>query len=163
RKVVGVIGPATSATSNDAQPIFEEYGVPTITPSATSPDLATKGWRHWHRLIASDDEQVAQLADYLDRVYPISRAYTIDYGDAAKAFVQRYQQRFGSAPGMFALEGYDAATAFLDAIRAGKTTPADVNQYLSTVQFTGLSRPVHFGPNGENTARPLYLYKVKNS
>ena len=81
----------------------------------------------------------------------------------AKAFVQRYQQRFGSAPGMFALEGYDAATAFLDAIRAGKTTPADVNQYLSTVQFTGLSRPVHFGPNGENTARPLYLYKVKNS
>jgi branched-chain amino acid transport system substrate-binding protein len=76
------------------------------------------------------------------------------------AFVERYRARFGTEPGMFALEAYDAASAFLAAVRAGRTRPAEVSQYLSTVNFVGLSRTVRFAGNGENLSNPLYLYTV---
>jgi branched-chain amino acid transport system substrate-binding protein len=57
KKVVGVVGPAFSGESSVADPIFNDAGIPLITPSATSPSLSTKGWKVFHRAVANDDAQ----------------------------------------------------------------------------------------------------------
>jgi len=270
-KVVGVVGPSTARAYTDTYPIFEGAGIPSITPLVSDPQVEGSNWRHWHRLIADDYQRLSGLADYLSRVYPIRRGYTIDYGDgttanfagrlasrlkqdgavevvqdriargggdipaivarirdwhpdvivqygtaediaellkqlrqagvtapfatsdlgvdsdflrgagtraegavvasscidvastsneAINAFVQRYRDRYGSTPGLCAAEAYDATTAFLKAIEAGRTTPAAINDFLSTVRFPGLSRTVAFQPDGEGAASPVYVYKV---
>ena len=41
KKILGIVGPAFSGESDAANPIFNEAGIPLITPSATSPVLAT--------------------------------------------------------------------------------------------------------------------------
>ena len=56
-KVVAVIGPAFSGESRQANPIFNEAGLPIITPSATNPSLSKNGWKIFHRAVANDDLQ----------------------------------------------------------------------------------------------------------
>ena len=48
--VVGIVGPAFSGESEAADPVFDEAGLATITPSATNPDLSTNGWKTFHRV-----------------------------------------------------------------------------------------------------------------
>src|SRR5512142_1083548 len=43
KKILGIVGPAFSGESLAADPVFDEAGIPQITPSATNPVLATKG------------------------------------------------------------------------------------------------------------------------
>jgi hypothetical protein len=56
---------------------------------------------------------------------------------------------------------FGVATIFLMAVQAGKTTPAAINSYLSTVALAGLSRTVKFQSNGENNSPPVYLYRIR--
>jgi branched-chain amino acid transport system substrate-binding protein len=58
-------------------------------------------------------------------------------------------------------EGYDAATAFIAAVKAGNTTPEKINTYLSTIDMPGVSKQIKFSPAGEPTATDVYVYQVK--
>ena len=49
--VVGMVGPAFSGESKAADPIFDEAGLPIITPSATNADAADNGWKIFHRVL----------------------------------------------------------------------------------------------------------------
>jgi len=77
-KVVGIIGPAFSGESEVADPIFEEAGLPTITPSATRPSLSTKGWKVFHRGVGNDTSQGPAAGRYIKNVLKAEKVYVVD-------------------------------------------------------------------------------------
>ena len=54
KKVIGVQGPLFSGESFVADPLFDAAGLPIISASATNPDLSTKGWKVFHRVLGND-------------------------------------------------------------------------------------------------------------
>jgi branched-chain amino acid transport system substrate-binding protein len=62
---VAVVGPGFSGESEASGDSFEEAGIPFVTPSATNPGLAQKGWTYWYRAIANDTDQGVPSAEYL--------------------------------------------------------------------------------------------------
>jgi branched-chain amino acid transport system substrate-binding protein len=77
-KVTAIIGPAFSGESEVADPIFEEAGVPTITPSATRPSLSTKGWKVFHRGVGNDESQGPAAGRYIKAVLKAEKVYVVD-------------------------------------------------------------------------------------
>ena len=60
--ILAVVGHFSSTTSLAAQPIYARAGIPMISPSSTSPDLANKP--NFYRTAVTDDVVSAQLADF---------------------------------------------------------------------------------------------------
>ena len=85
QKVVAIIGPAFSGESEVADPIFNEAGLPLITPSATNPVLSTKGWKVFHRGVGNDTSQGPAAGVYIKDVLKAKKVYVVDdqsaYGD----------------------------------------------------------------------------------
>lgn len=79
-----------------------------------------------------------------------------------KEFYDNYKKNFKAEPAIYATEGYDAATAFIKAVQAGKTSSADINDFLKTVSFEGVSKPIKFKENGEPEANDIFVYQVIN-
>lgn len=79
---------------------------------------------------------------------------------AVGEFAERYRQDTGSDPAIFATEGYDSATAFIKAVEAGNTTKEKINEFLATLEFEGVSKPLKFKPNGEPHANSIFIYQV---
>ena len=80
---------------------------------------------------------------------------------AAAAFVSDYTALAGSPPGTYSAEAFDATNVILQAIAAGKTTSKDINDYLATVSYTGLTKTLKFDAKGEVAANTIYVYEVK--
>ncbi|MEV1145567.1 branched-chain amino acid ABC transporter substrate-binding protein [Micromonospora sp. NPDC049799] len=78
QKIVGIIGPAFSGESEVADPIFDEAGLPTITPSATRPSLSTKGWKIFHRGVGNDTSQGPAAGRYIKDVMKAEKVYVVD-------------------------------------------------------------------------------------
>ena len=78
KKLVGIVGPAFSGESKAADPLFEEAGLPTITPSATNPKLAENGWKTFHRILGNDNTQGPAAAKYIKDVLKADKAFVID-------------------------------------------------------------------------------------
>lgn len=271
-KVVALIGPAFSGESTTAHPIFEEAGIPTVSPSATRVDLAAQGWKFWHRVVANDGVQGPAAAKFLSQAGSVKKMFVIEEGDdystglskavqdqlkadgvqvsvdridaqasdfsstvnkirtfapgaifhagyysaAAKvlkqlrdsgitvpwmsgdgsldnalatqagqqqaesayvscpclfatasddatvqSFTNNYKQKFNQDPAVYSTEGYDAATVFIKALEDGKTTPNDINEFLKTVSFKGISKEIKFTDTGEISASLIYIYQIK--
>ena len=271
--IVGVIGPAFSGESKAVGPILEQGGIPSISASATNPDLANNGWKYWHRVVANDADQGPGIVDFLVRAATPTKAYVIsddqeysvgladaafgafqekgvqverdqfaqaasDYsstvakvsafqpdvivyggyyaqagrllkqlrdggvtatfasGDGSldpqiiqgagapaaegavlacpcnipfgategplKDFSDRYKAATGNDPAIYSTEGYDAATLFIDAVKAGNTTSDAINTYVSGADLKGVSKDITFKPNGEPNANSIFIYQVKN-
>jgi branched-chain amino acid transport system substrate-binding protein len=77
-------------------------------------------------------------------------------------FINDYKAKFNALPATYTAEGYDAATAFVKAVQAGKTTSTDINSYLSTEDFQGVSKHIKWQPNGELAGGSVYIHKVEN-
>jgi branched-chain amino acid transport system substrate-binding protein len=77
-KILGVVGPPFSGESEAADPIFNEAGVTTITPSATRPSLSTKGWKVFHRAVANDDSQGPAAGNYIKTVMKAQKVFVAD-------------------------------------------------------------------------------------
>jgi branched-chain amino acid transport system substrate-binding protein len=80
---------------------------------------------------------------------------------ASKTFADKYKAKFNSDPAIYAAEGYDAATAFINAIKAGNTTTDKINTFLSTVDVPGVSKQIKFSATGEPAATDVYVYQIK--
>ena len=271
--IVAMIGPAFSGESKAVGPILEQGGIPSISASATNPDLAKNGWKFWHRVVANDADQGPGIVDFLVRAATPAKAYVIsddqeysvgladaafaafqakgvqverdqfaqgasDYsstvskvsafqpdvivyggyyaqagrllkqlrdggvtatfasGDGSldpqiisgagapaaegavlacpcnipfgategvlKDFSDRYKAATGNDPAIYSTEGYDAATLFIDAVKAGNTTPEAINTYISGADLKGVSKDITFKPNGEPNANSIFIYQVKN-
>jgi branched-chain amino acid transport system substrate-binding protein len=63
--VVGVVGPGFSGETEVGAPILDEAGITMITPSATNPDLTTKGWKTFFRALPTDAVQGAQTGELI--------------------------------------------------------------------------------------------------
>lgn len=91
--VKGVVGHATSGAAIPASRIYEQAGIPVITPSATSPKLTQQGYRQTFRVIANDLQQGAAMARYAAEVLKLKKVAVVDdrsaYGQGlADAFAE---------------------------------------------------------------------------
>jgi branched-chain amino acid transport system substrate-binding protein len=78
KKIVGIVGPAFSGESKAADPLFNEAGLVTITPSATNPALADNGWKTFFRNIGNDDTQGPAAAKYIKDTIKSTKTFVID-------------------------------------------------------------------------------------
>ncbi|RZU77117.1 branched-chain amino acid transport system substrate-binding protein [Micromonospora kangleipakensis] len=77
-KVVGINGPSFSGESEVADPIFDQAGLPIITPSATRPSLSTKNWKIFHRGVGNDTSQGPAAGRYIKNVLKADKVYVVD-------------------------------------------------------------------------------------
>ena len=272
-KVAAIIGPAFSGESKTADPIFEEAGIPNVSPSATAVALGQNGWKFWHRVLANDDVQGPGDADFIaktlnaktvaviddqseygkglgdavrkqlatdgvkvavnDAVNPDASSFsstvnkvkpanpdvvffagyysaagklvkqlkdggvqgTFMSGDgtldaqfiagggaaangallsctcssavgssdpAVQKFATDYKAKFGVDPATYSAEGFDATNAVLQAIDAGKTDPSDINDFVTKIDFKGVSKQIKFAPNGDLASDLLFITEVKD-
>jgi branched-chain amino acid transport system substrate-binding protein len=76
--LVAIIGPYFSGESNASGPIFQQAGIPWITPSATDPTIAQQGWTTFFRAVANDADQGPVAAEYIAKVLKPSTIAVID-------------------------------------------------------------------------------------
>jgi branched-chain amino acid transport system substrate-binding protein len=80
---------------------------------------------------------------------------------ASQKFTTDYKTKFGADPGTYSAEGFDAANMLIQAVKAGKTTGPDINAFLATMNYKGISKQLQFKPNGEPTASTIFMYQVQ--
>ncbi|HXF36731.1 MAG TPA: hypothetical protein VNO17_06060, partial [Actinomycetota bacterium] len=69
---------------------------------------------------------------------------------SARRFIHDYAEAFGAAPGVHAIEAYDAGSLLTRALAAGGLTRAGAARGLAGVRgLEGLAGPYRFGPAGE--------------
>jgi len=76
-KVIAILGPAFSGESQAALPIFQSAGLPTISQSATRPDLNSHNWSVWHRGVGNDFDQGPAAARYITQVAKATKVYLV--------------------------------------------------------------------------------------
>jgi branched-chain amino acid transport system substrate-binding protein len=118
--------------------------------------------------VSDDGAEDQKLVDSAGASAAEGAVMTIPSGDItanpdAKTFVADYTASAGSAPGAYSGEGYDAANLILQAVGAGKTTGKDINDFLSTVSYKGLTKTFKFDSKGEVSTATIYVYGVKNA
>ena len=86
---------------------------------------------------------------------------TGEANEKSKKFVDAYKAKFSIAPAIYAAEGYDSATAFIEAIKTGNTDAQKINTALSTVDIAGVTKQIKFGSNGEPAGGDIYVYQFK--
>jgi branched-chain amino acid transport system substrate-binding protein len=80
-EALAVIGHYTSSTSIAAAPIYQQYGVPAVSGSATADEL-TQNNDWYFRTIFNNNEQGAFLANYVRKVLHYNDAYILFDEDA---------------------------------------------------------------------------------
>ncbi len=77
-KLAAIVGPAFSGESLVADPILEQGQIVSVTPSATNPALATKGWKFWHRIVGNDNAQGPAGAEFIVKKLGDTKVAVID-------------------------------------------------------------------------------------
>jgi branched-chain amino acid transport system substrate-binding protein len=79
-------------------------------------------------------------------------------------FHDLFQARFGTGPGFYAPEAYDAAQILINGIRAGRTSRDDLLDWVDGYDADGITRHLHFGPNGglDSPSLRVWAYAVKD-
>jgi branched-chain amino acid transport system substrate-binding protein len=81
---------------------------------------------------------------------------------AVQKFATDYKAKFNVDPATYSAEGFDATNAVLQAIDAGKTDPADINDFVTKIDFKGVSKQIKFAPNGDLASDLLFITEVKD-
>ncbi len=81
---------------------------------------------------------------------------------AVAEFAADYEEAFGSAPGTYAAEAYDAANIFLDGIAEGIDNREDMLAFVNDYDSPGVTKQLSFDENGEPSEVKVYAYKVEN-
>ena len=77
-EVKGVVGHVTSGASIPASRIYNQAGIPVITPSATNPKLTRQGYEVTFRVIANDLQQGEAMASYVAERLKAAKIAIID-------------------------------------------------------------------------------------
>lgn len=78
KKVAGVVGHLQSGTTLPAARIYNECGIPNITPAASNPAITQAGYDDTFRLVASDGAMVDALLDHAVKTLGVRRVAIID-------------------------------------------------------------------------------------
>jgi branched-chain amino acid transport system substrate-binding protein len=81
---------------------------------------------------------------------------------AVQKFATDYKTKFNVEPATYSAEGFDATNAVLQAIDAGKTDSSDINDFVSKIDFKGVSKQIKFAPTGELAGSLLFITEVKD-
>ncbi|MBA3431185.1 MAG: branched-chain amino acid ABC transporter substrate-binding protein, partial [Actinobacteria bacterium] len=123
-ETVGIVGPYFSGETEVAGEIFNEAGVPMLTPSATNPTLSENGWDTFFRLVGTDAQQAQEAADFLTDVRGLKTvAIMHDNSEYGKPLAEGVAAALG-----------DAVTGELVAINPEET---DFSAQISQVKQTG--------------------------
>jgi branched-chain amino acid transport system substrate-binding protein len=77
-------------------------------------------------------------------------------------FAADFEAEFGSAPGAYAAEGFDAMSVFLAALDDGARTREDVEAFVDGYTGDGLSKEIAFDENGDVPAENVSYWAYKN-
>lgn len=80
KRLIAIVGPAFSGATAAAEPFYSHAHVATVSPSATNPSLATKGWHNFFRVVADDSVQGPADANYLVKKLKINSLYVVNDG-----------------------------------------------------------------------------------
>ncbi|MEU3765940.1 branched-chain amino acid ABC transporter substrate-binding protein [Amycolatopsis keratiniphila] len=75
-------------------------------------------------------------------------------------FSTKYKAAFNVDPAIYSSEGYDAATAIINAVKSGANTSEKINEALKTIDFKGASKQIKFKENGEPSTDAINIYQV---
>lgn len=78
RKVAAVVGHLQSGTTLPAAKIYNDCGIPNITPAATNPAITEAGYDDTFRVIANDRAMVNALLDYAVKHQGVKRIAIVD-------------------------------------------------------------------------------------
>ena len=77
-----------------------------------------------------------------------------------KAFVEAFQAKANRLPSEYAVQGYDAGRALVEAVKAGATDRESIKEALSDVQYTGPRGPLEIDPATNNIVQNVYIYDI---
>ena len=172
KKILGIVGPPFSGESQAADPIFDQAGIPTITPSATNVTLSTKGWKTFHRAVANDNAQGPAAANYIKDVMKATKVFVADdqsaYGTGLADGVKKV---LGSAVvGTDQTEGAGQQTDFSGTVQKIVGSGATAFFYGGYYQNAGLLRKQLSAVNwkgtlvaGDGTNDPGYAKSAGNA
>lgn len=160
-KVNGVVGHLNSGTTIPASKIYNDCGIPQVTPSATNPKLTQNGYKTVFRLLANDNALGAGLALYAADTLKLKRVAIIDDRTAYGQGVAEVFKRVALTKGVQIVdEQYttDKATDFMAILTAIKSKNPDgvffggmdpqAGPMLRQLEQLGLSNVKVFGGDG---------------
>jgi branched-chain amino acid transport system substrate-binding protein len=160
-KVSGVVGHLNSGTTLPASKIYNDCGIPMITPSATNPNLTKPGYKQTFRLLANDNALGAGLALYAVDTLKLKTVAVIDDRTAYGQGVAEVFKKTAASKGMKVVDEQfttDKATDFMAILTAVKGKNPDVVFYggmssqagpmLRQMEQLGLTKQKYFGGDG---------------
>lgn len=158
---VAMAGHAFSGATAAAMPIYEKAGIPMMSPSATNPDLTTKGSTVFNRNAFTDTEQGIGAAKYLFENLGIKKLALMhdgsDYGQGlAKVVEENFVAMGGESVAFEAITpGESDYSAPLAAVAAAAPEGlyfggynAEASVLVNQMEQAGLSGVVFFGGDG---------------
>ena len=165
-KVNGVVGHLNSGTTIPASKVYNDCGIPHITPSATNPKLTQQGFKTSFRLLANDNALGAGLAFHAASNLKLKKVAVIDDRTAYGQGVAEVFKKTALSKGIQIVdEQYttDKATDFMAILTAIKSKQADGIFYggmdpqagpmLRQMEQLGMTNVKFFGGDGICTAK----------
>jgi len=160
-KVAGVVGHLNSGTTIPAAKVYNDCGIPHITPSATNPNLTKPGYKTTFRLLANDNALGAALALYASDTLKLKTVAVIDDRTAYGQGVAEVFKKTAESKGMKVVDQQfttDKAVDFMAILTAIKGKNPDAIFYggmdpqagpmLRQMEQLGLTRQKYFGGDG---------------
>ncbi len=165
-KVNGVVGHLNSGTTIPASKIYNDCGIPQITPSATNPKYSQQGFKTAFRLLANDNALGAGLALHAANNLKLKKVAIIDDRTAYGQGVAEVFKKTAAARGIQIVDEQfttDKATDFMAILTAIKSKGPDGVFYggmdpqagpmLRQMEQLGLANVKFFGGDGICTAK----------
>ena len=169
-KVAGVVGHLNSGTTIPASAVYNQCGIPHITPSATNPKLTTQGFKTTFRMLANDNALGAGLALHAANNLKLKRVAVIDDRTAYGQGVAEVFAATAKSKGIQIVDQQyttDKATDFMAILTAIKSKNADgiffggmdpqAGPMLRQMEQLGLSNVKYFGGDGICTDKIIEL------
>ncbi|MBG9386985.1 branched-chain amino acid ABC transporter substrate-binding protein [Caenimonas aquaedulcis] len=160
-KVAGVAGHLNSGTTIPASKVYNDCGIPHITPSATNPNLTKPGYKTTFRLLANDNALGAGLAFYAADGLKLKTVAVIDDRTAYGQGVAEVFKNTAKSKGMTVVDEQfttDKAVDFMAILTAIKAKNPDAVFYggmdpqagpmLRQMEQLGLTKQKYFGGDG---------------
>jgi branched-chain amino acid transport system substrate-binding protein len=169
-KVAGVVGHLNSGTTIPASAIYNQCGIPHITPSATNPKLTTQGFKTTFRMLANDNALGAGLALHAAENLKLKKVAIIDDRTAYGQGVAEVFAATAKAKGIQIVDQQytnDKATDFMAILTAIKAKAPDgiffggmdpqAGPMLRQMEQLGMSNVKYFGGDGICTDKIIEL------
>jgi len=169
-KVAGVVGHLNSGTTIPASAVYNQCGIPHVTPSATNPKLTTQGFKTTFRLLANDNALGAGLALHAAENLKLKKVAIIDDRTAYGQGVAEVFAATAKAKGIQIVDQQyttDKATDFMAILTAIKAKAPDgiffggmdpqAGPMLRQMEQLGMSNVKYFGGDGICTDKIIEL------